>query len=113
LIASHRFMRIYPAYTAGGVRYKAVLSIGSPISVESFNFVYRDIKKDAVLSSISGSTDIISCFALGNPIRPVYAGGLQCRGLGMKVEAFDSQGNSIINQKGELVCTTPLPSMPI
>ncbi|MBU7006776.1 acetoacetate--CoA ligase [Phosphitispora fastidiosa] len=94
-------------------RLKAILSTGSPLSVESFEFVYRDIKRDLCLSSISGGTDIISCFALGNPIGPVYAGELQCRGLGMKVESFDLQGNSVLNQKGELVCTASFPSMPI
>ncbi len=92
---------------------KAVLSTGSPLSVESFEFVYRDIKDDVCLSSISGGTDIISCFALGNPIGPVYAGQLQCRGLGMKVEAYDEVGKSIVGEKGELVCTLSAPSMPI
>jgi acetoacetyl-CoA synthetase len=92
---------------------KAVLSTGSPLSVESFEFVYRDIKDDLCLSSISGGTDIISCFALGNPTGPVYASELQCRGLGMKVEAYDEQGNPVIGHKGELVCTLSAPSMPI
>jgi acetoacetyl-CoA synthetase len=92
---------------------KAILSTGSPLSAESFEFVYRDIKEDLCLSSISGGTDIISCFALGNPMGPVYASELQCRGLGMKVEAYDEQGNSVIGQKGELVCTMSAPSMPI
>ena len=92
---------------------KAVLSTGSPLSVESFHYVYRDIKKDLCLSSISGGTDIISCFALGNPIGPVYPGELQCRGLGMKVEVFDDAGRSVVGQKGELVCSAPFPSMPI
>lgn len=92
---------------------KAILSTGSPLSVESFAYVYRDIKENVCLSSISGGTDIISCFALGNPIGPVYPGELQCRGLGMKVQAFDYKGNSLINQKGELVCTASFPSMPI
>jgi len=92
---------------------KAILSTGSPLSVESFEFVYRDIKKDLCLSSISGGTDLISCFALGNPIGPVYAGELQCRGLGMKVEAYNEKGNPVYNQKGELVCTAPFPSMPV
>ena len=92
---------------------KAILSTGSPLSAESFEFVYRDIKEDLCLSSISGGTDIISCFALGNPMGPVYASELQCRGLGMKVEAYDEQGNSLIGQKGELVCTMSAPSMPI
>ncbi|MFZ5646384.1 MAG: acetoacetate--CoA ligase [Bacillota bacterium] len=92
---------------------KAILSTGSPLSVDSFEYVYRDIKKDVCLSSISGGTDIISCFALGNPMGPVYAGELQCRGLGMKVQAFDFQGNPVTNKKGELVCTLTFPSMPI
>ena len=69
-------------------------STGSPLSEDSFRFVYRDIKEDVCLASISGGTDIISCFALGCPILPVYEGELQCRGLGMKVEAFDSQGQA-------------------
>ncbi len=92
---------------------KAVLSTGSPLSAESFEFVYRDIKSDLCLSSISGGTDIISCFALGNPMGPVYASELQCRGLGMKVEAYDERGNPVTGQKGELVCTLSAPSMPI
>ncbi|MBO8169538.1 MAG: acetoacetate--CoA ligase [Thermoanaerobacteraceae bacterium] len=92
---------------------KAILSTGSPLSVESFRYVYRDVKTDVCLSSISGGTDIISCFALGNPIGPVYEGELQCRGLGMKVEAYDDYGNSIVGKKGELVCVAPFPSMPV
>ena len=92
---------------------RAVLSTGSPLSVESFEYVYRDIKSELCLSSISGGTDIISCFALGNPMGPVYAGELQCRGLGMKVEAYDDDGRSLINKKGELVCTLAAPSMPV
>lgn len=94
-------------------KIKAILSTGSPLSVESFTFVYREIKQDVCLSSISGGTDIISCFALGNPIGPVYAGELQCRGLGMKVESFNQDAQPVLNQKGELVCTAPFPSMPI
>jgi acetoacetyl-CoA synthetase len=92
---------------------KAILSTGSPLATESFYYVYREIKEDVCLSSISGGTDIISCFALGNPTGPVYPGELQCRGLGMKVEAFDEQGQSLVGEKGELVCTAPFPSMPI
>jgi acetoacetyl-CoA synthetase len=92
---------------------KTILSTGSPLSEENFEFVYREIKEDVQLSSISGGTDINGCFALGNPMLPVYSGELQCRGLGMKVEAFDENGNSVINQQGELVCTAPSPSMPI
>lgn len=92
---------------------RAILSTGSPLSEENFEYVYRDIKKDLVLSSISGGTDIISCFALGNPIGAVISGELQCRGLGMKVEAFDDEGKPVINEQGELVCTAPFPSMPV
>ncbi|MFZ5644605.1 MAG: acetoacetate--CoA ligase [Bacillota bacterium] len=92
---------------------RAILSTGSPLSVDSFRYVYRDIKKDLCLSSISGGTDIISCFALGNPTGPVYTGELQCRGLGMKVEAFDEHAKPVINHKGELVCTAAFPSMPV
>ncbi|MBU2261600.1 MAG: acetoacetate--CoA ligase [Proteobacteria bacterium] len=92
---------------------KAVLSTGSPLSEEGFEFIYREVKKDVQLSSISGGSDINGCFALGNPMGPVYSGELQCRGLGMKVEAFDENGKSVINQQGELVCTAPSPSMPI
>ncbi len=92
---------------------KAVLSTGSPLSVEGFEFVYRDIKDDLCLSSISGGTDIISCFALGNPMGPVYASELQVRGLGMKVEAYDEEGMSVVGETGELVCTLAAPSMPI
>ncbi|KJS02891.1 MAG: acetoacetyl-CoA synthetase [Peptococcaceae bacterium BRH_c4a] len=94
-------------------KLKAILSTGSPLSLESFRFVYRDIKQDVCLSSISGGTDIISCFALGNPTGPVYAGELQCRGLGMKVESFDRYGKPVLNRKGELVCSAPFPSMPV
>ena len=92
---------------------KAVLSTGSPLSVESFQFVYRDIKEELCLSSISGGTDIISCFALGNPMGPVWASELQVRGLGMKVEAYDEAGESVVGEQGELVCTLAAPSMPI
>jgi acetoacetyl-CoA synthetase len=92
---------------------KAVLSTGSPLSIESFEYVYRDIKEDLVLSSISGGTDIISCFALGNPAGPVYAGELQVRGLGMKVEAYNEEGKPVVGEKGELVCSASAPSMPI
>jgi len=92
---------------------KAILSTGSPLSAESFEFVYRDIKGDLCLSSISGGTDIISCFALGNPMGPVHASELQCRGLGMKVEAYDPLGKSITGEKGELVCSLSAPSMPV
>jgi acetoacetyl-CoA synthetase len=92
---------------------QSILSTGSPLSVESFEYVYRSIKEDVQLSSISGGSDIISCFALGCPLLPVYPGELQCRGLGMKVEVVDENQESVINKKGELVCTASFPSQPI
>ena len=90
-----------------------VLSTGSPLSAESFDYVYRAIKGDVLLASISGGTDIVSCFALGCPIRPVFGGELQARGLGMAVEVWDDGGRPLAAGKGELVCTRPFPSMPI
>ena len=92
---------------------KAVLSTGSPLSIEGFEYVYREIKEDIQLASISGGSDINGCFAGGNPVGPVYAGELQCRYLGMKVEAFDDNGKPVRNKQGELVCLAPAPSMPI
>jgi acetoacetyl-CoA synthetase len=92
---------------------KSILSTGSPLSEDGFEFIYREIKADLQLSSISGGSDINGCFALGNPMGPVYSGELQCRGLAMKVEAFDENGKPVINRQAELVCTAPSPSMPI
>ncbi len=92
---------------------RAVLSTGSPLSIEGFEFVYADVKPDLQLASISGGTDLNGCFALGNPMGPVYAGELQCRGLAMKVEAFDANGQPVVGEQGELVCTAAFPSMPI
>ncbi|MFP4650539.1 MAG: acetoacetate--CoA ligase [Desulfobacterales bacterium] len=92
---------------------KAVMSTGSPLDTEGFKYVYREIKKDLQLASISGGTDINSCFFLGNPIGPVYLGELQCRGLAMKVRAYDDDGNPVYNQPGELVCEASVPSMPL
>ena len=92
---------------------KMILSTGSPLVPEAFDYVYSSIKQDVCLASISGGTDILSCFALGNPIRPVWRGELQGRGLGMKVEVFNDEGKSVIGEKGELVCTAPFPSRPI
>ncbi|MBM3372747.1 MAG: acetoacetate--CoA ligase [Betaproteobacteria bacterium] len=91
---------------------RALLSTGSPLVPESFDYVYRAIKADLQLASISGGTDIISCFALGCPVLPVFRGELQCRGLGMKVEVWNEQGHPVRGEKGELVCTAPFPSMP-
>jgi len=92
---------------------RAVLSTGSPLSIEGFEFIYNEVKKDLQLASIAGGTDLNGCFALGNPMGPVYAGELQCRGLAMDVRAFDENGQELINTEGELVCCKPFPSMPI
>jgi acetoacetyl-CoA synthetase len=92
---------------------KTILSTGSPLAPESYDYVYRDVKERVLLASISGGTDIISCFALGNPLLPVYRGELQCRGLGMKVEILDENGEPVVEEKGELACTAPFPSMPV
>jgi acetoacetyl-CoA synthetase len=92
---------------------RTVFSTGSPLSPESFDYVYRHIKADVQLASISGGTDIISAFVLGNPLLPVRRGEIQCRGLGMAVDVFDEQGQAVRGEKGELVCTKPFPSMPL
>jgi acetoacetyl-CoA synthetase len=92
---------------------ETITSTGSPLVPEGFDYVYRAIKKDVLLSSISGGTDIASCFVLGNPTSPVYRGEIQCRGFGMNVQVFDDDGNALVGAKGELVCTAPFPSMPI
>ncbi|MCP4604098.1 MAG: acetoacetate--CoA ligase [Proteobacteria bacterium] len=92
---------------------RAVLSTGSPLLEESYDYVYRDISFELCLSSISGGTDLNGCFAAGNPMGPVYKGELQCRCLAMNVHSFDPDGKAVINHKGELVCTSPFPSMPI
>ena len=94
-------------------RLRTLLSTGSPLAPEQYDFVRDAIGPDVQLCSISGGTDIVSCFALGNPLLPVYRGELQCRGLGMKVEVWDEDGRSVTGAKGELVCTAPFPSMPI
>ncbi|MAR93059.1 MAG: acetoacetate--CoA ligase [Pseudomonadales bacterium] len=92
---------------------RAIFSTGSPLTHESFDYVYRDIKADLCLSSVSGGTDIISCFALGNPVLPVVRGELQCIGLGMDVHIYDESGQPVVGQKGELVCCRAFPSCPI
>lgn len=92
---------------------RTLLTTGSPLLPESFDYIYQKIKPDICVSSISGGSDIISCFALGNPMLPVYRGELQCAGLGMDVKVFDDAGQSTVQQKGELVCRSPFPSMPI
>ena len=92
---------------------KAILSTGSPLAPASFAFVYDKIKRDVCLSSISGGTDIVGCFALGNPVGPVWPGELQSRALGLAVEVFDESGRAVRGRQGELVCTAPFPSMPV
>ncbi|MBP8237805.1 MAG: acetoacetate--CoA ligase [Pseudomonas sp.] len=94
-------------------RLKTILSTGSPLSHESFEYVYREIKSDLCLSSISGGTDIVSCFALGNPVLPVWRGELQCKGLGMDVQVWNDAGQPVLEEKGELVCAQHFPSMPV
>ena len=92
---------------------RAVLSTGSPLAPEGFDYVYQSVKSDVCLSSISGGTDIVSCFVLGNPTGPVWRGEIQAKGLGMAVEVFDEAGKPVKGEKGELVCTRPFPSMPV
>jgi acetoacetyl-CoA synthetase len=104
---------VKPAETHKLTSLKTMTSTGSPLVEESFDFVYNNIKKDLLLSSISGGTDIVSCFVLGDPTLPVCRGEIQRRGFGMKVEVFNDDGKPVIGEKGELVCTTPFPSMPV
>jgi acetoacetyl-CoA synthetase len=92
---------------------RCICSTGSPLSIELFEWTYDNVKADMMLASISGGTDIISCFMLGNPVLPVYAGEIQCCGLAMDVHAWDDDGKELIGQKGELVCTSPFPSQPV
>lgn len=92
---------------------RAIGSTGSPLVPESFEYVYKSIKKDVNLASLSGGTDIVSCFALGSPVLPVYAGELQTRGLGMSAKVFNDQGREVTSEKGELVCDKPFPCMPV
>lgn len=94
-------------------RLRAMFSTGSPLVPEGFEYVYRDIKSDLCLSSISGGTDIVSCFVLGNPALPVWPGEIQCKGLGMAVDVFDDAGHPVRGEKGELVCVRPFPVMPV
>lgn len=94
-------------------KLRLITSTGSPLAAESFDFVYESVAPHVCLSSISGGTDIISCFALGNPTGPVWRGELQTRGLGMAVDTYSDQGKPIRGEKGELVCTAPFPSMPV
>ncbi|MBE0640091.1 MAG: acetoacetate--CoA ligase [Bacteroidales bacterium] len=112
-IASLEDAGVKPKEISSFPKLKAITSTGSPLTNESFEYVYREWKKEVQLSSIAGGTDIISCFVLGNPLLPVYRGEIQCKGLGMDVDCFDDFGKSLVGQKGELVCKTAFPSMPV
>ena len=92
---------------------RTIASTGSPLLPDSFDYVYRDFKEDVQLASISGGTDIVSCFVGGNPWGAVYRGEIQCAGLGMAVQVWDEEGKRVTGHEGELVCTQPFPSMPI
>jgi acetoacetyl-CoA synthetase len=92
---------------------RCICSTGSPLSVELFEWTYENVKSDMMLASICGGTDIISCFILGNPMLPVYAGEVQCRGLAMDVRAWDDRGQDLVGEKGELVCAKAFPSQPV
>jgi len=104
---------LVPAATHDLSALRAILSTGSPLAAHSYEYVHASIKRDVHLASISGGTDIISCFALGNPVGPVWRGELQMRGLGMAVDVFDAGGRPVRGVEGELVCTRPFPSMPV
>ena len=104
---------IYPRNHYDLSRMRMIASTGSPLMPESFDYVYEHIGPDIHLASISGGTDILSCFALGNPIGPVWRGELQAPGLGLDVQVFNEQGQAVIGEKGELVCRNPFPSMPV
>jgi acetoacetyl-CoA synthetase len=104
---------IYPCKSHDLSALKTILSTGSPLNPHSFDYVYQYIKKDLLLASISGGTDIVSCFVLGCPIKPVKRGEIQCIGLGMDVAVFNEKSKAIYGQKGELVCLSPFPSMPL
>ena len=112
-IAASEKAGVKPKNSIDLTNLKNILSTGSPLMEENFDYIYKNVKPIVQLSSISGGTDIISCFALGNPILPVYRGELQCRGLGMAIDSYDEMGKSLQDQKGELVCKKGFPSMPI
>ena len=112
-ISSMQKAALAPRHDRNLTALRAILSTGSPLLPDGFDYVYESIKSNVQLASISGGTDIVSCFALGCPILPVYRGELQCRGLGMAVEIFDDEGRPVRGQQGELVCTRPFPAMPV
>jgi acetoacetyl-CoA synthetase len=106
-------LKLKPAETHDLSALKAMTSTGSPLVAEGFDYVYSNVKSDLLLSSISGGTDIVSCFVLGSPWLPVWRGEIQCRGLGLAVEVYDDDGKPLIGTKGELVCSKPFPCMPV
>lgn len=110
--AQHK-AEIYPLNQYDLSSLKMITSTGSPLMSESFDYVYSHIKPDVHLASISGGTDILSCFMLGNPLGPVWRGELQAPGLGLDVQVYDEHGQSVMGEKGELVCKTPFPCMPV
>lgn len=112
-IASLESAGVIPKNISDFPQLKVIASTGSPLTNESYEYVYRDWKSDVQLSSIAGGTDILSCFMLGSPTLPVYEGEIQCMGLGMDVDCFDDNGKSLTNEQGELVCKSAFPSMPI
>ena len=112
-IASLEEAGVKPKEISKFPKLEVITSTGSPLSDESFEYVYREWKEDVQLSSIAGGTDIVSCFVLGSPTLPVHRGEIQCKGLGMDVDCFDENGNPVTERQGELVCKTAFPSMPI
>jgi len=112
-LAMSEKLGLAPANTHDLSQLRMILSTGSPLAEHSYDYVYEQVKPGVQLASISGGTDLISCFALGNPMLPVYRGELQCRGLGMAVDVWDEAGKPLRGAAGELVCTKPFPSMPV
>ncbi|MCA3105500.1 MAG: acetoacetate--CoA ligase [Rhodocyclaceae bacterium] len=112
-IDSLRKLDLKPKDTHDLSRLRTMLSTGSPLVPESFEYVYANIKADLCLSSISGGTDIVSCFVLGSPMLPVWRGEIQCRGLGLAVDVWNDEGQPVRGERGELVCTKPFPCMPV
>jgi acetoacetyl-CoA synthetase len=112
-LASMQKSDFRPAERVNLSALRTILSTGSPLLAASYEYIYRDIKEHVQIASITGGTDIVSCFGLGCPLLPVYPGEIQCRGLGMRVDIFDEAGQPLRGEPGELVCTAPFPSMPI
>ena len=112
-IDAQRKIALVPSKDFSLATVRTMFSTGSPLAPESFDYVYQCVKHDLRLASISGGTDIVSCFAQGAPTLPVWRGELQCRALGMDVDVYDDQGRPLVGDKGELVCKSPFPTMPI